>query len=113
MGKMTTERVARGEEAEFRRKFSRLQDGGERTTCDPTWRPAIVYIATILSVLEGFEAVGRMMGRQWMGARGDGSRSVVDSFQQLRFLMTKARTATTEVRNSAGEERQATLVTSR
>lgn len=24
--------------------------GGQRTTCDPTWRPAIVYIATILAV---------------------------------------------------------------
>ena len=24
--------------------------GAQRTTCDPTWRPAIVYIATILAV---------------------------------------------------------------
>jgi hypothetical protein len=25
---------------------------GQHTTCDPTWRPMIVYIATIFAVLE-------------------------------------------------------------
>lgn len=40
---------------------------GRRTTCDPTWRPAIVYIATILAVGAcGSGVTRRVMGAQWM-----------------------------------------------
>jgi hypothetical protein len=30
--------------------------GGQRTTCDPTWRPMIVYIATIFAVWGGYSS---------------------------------------------------------
>ena len=40
---------------------------GLRTTCDPTWRPAIVYIATMMAVLFVYSAVGGGMEAQWMG----------------------------------------------
>ena len=35
----------------FRRLFRGCLEGERRTTCDPTWRPMIVYIATIFAVL--------------------------------------------------------------
>ena len=40
---------------------------GQRTTCDPTWRPAIVYIATMMAVVFVDSAVGGGMEAQWMG----------------------------------------------
>jgi len=40
---------------------------GALTTCDPTCRPAILYIATIFAVLWWFE--GREKFRDWIGSR--------------------------------------------
>lgn len=50
----------------LRPKFLR-RVSGRRTTCDPTCRPAIVYVATIFADYGGRATVNREMGRQWMG----------------------------------------------
>lgn len=37
--------------------------------CDPTWRPMMLYIATMFAVLEVQRAVKWRMKSQWMGVR--------------------------------------------
>ena len=53
-------RAVKGLEMGLRRCIELFAEalGGQRTTCDPTWRPAIVYIATILAVGFGGSGLG-------------------------------------------------------
>jgi hypothetical protein len=42
---------------------------GGRTMCDPTWRPMMLYIATIFAMLRVRLAVEWRIKSQWMGVR--------------------------------------------
>jgi hypothetical protein len=54
--------------------------GKERTTCDPTWRPIIVYIATIFAVFKDYPC--RKRGD---GASMDGESRGVERWWLLRL----------------------------
>jgi hypothetical protein len=45
--------------------FAQRGAWGPRTTCDPTWRPKMVYIATMMAVLGGYSAGEGLMKAQW------------------------------------------------